>query len=230
VASTLRSDPQHGPEDFRRADVWPGVIFGKTGTADFRDISQSWLRDLTQAWCWDNLNRSNNFHMFGNVLNEINYFSDYLRANAASGGTDITAWDRSTITGFAAYLSALVEQSAERYRARRNRKHAVPWSRPLQHKCLLSVQRILRYGRETGRLEQSRDHSCSPTICSSPWPRTPNETRSALPCQQRSSGSSSPQNQWQPSPLSTSICRHFCVWLLRQVGVQASWFLSSTTV
>ena len=143
-----------GPEDFRRADVWPGVIFGKTGTADFRDISQGWLRDITQAWCWDNLNRSNNFHMFGNILNEIDYFSEYLRANAPCGGADIAALDRSTITGFAAYLSALVEQGAERYRARRNHKHAVPWSRPLQHKCLLSVQRILRYGRETGRLEQ----------------------------------------------------------------------------
>ena len=130
------------------------MIFGKTGTADFRDISQGWLRDITQAWCWDNLNRSNNFHMFGNILNEIDYFSEYLRANAPCGGADIAALDRSTITGFAAYLSALVEQGAERYRARRNHKHAVPWSRPLQHKCLLSVQRILRYGRETGRLEQ----------------------------------------------------------------------------
>ena len=92
--------------------------------------------------------------MFGNILNEIDYFSDYLRAHAPAGGTDIVALNRSTITGFAAYLSALVEQGAERYRARRNHKRTVPWSRPLQHKCLLSVQRILRYGRETGHLDQ----------------------------------------------------------------------------
>ena len=106
------------PEDFRNADVWPGVIFGKTGIADFRDISQGWQRDITQAWCWDNLNRSNSFHMFGNVLNEINYFSDYLRANAASaGGDDIAALDRSTVVAFAAYLAALVEQGTERYRS-----------------------------------------------------------------------------------------------------------------
>jgi integrase len=144
-----------GPEDFRNADVWPGVIFGKTGIADFRDISQGWLRDITQAWCWDNLNRSNSFHMFGNVLNEINYFSDYLRANAVSaGGDDIAALDRSTVVAFAAYLAALVEQGTERYRARRNREWAVPWNRSLQQKCLLAVQRILRYGRETGRMDQ----------------------------------------------------------------------------
>ena len=143
------------PEDFRNADVWPGVIFGKTGIADFRDISQGWLRDITQAWCWDNLNRSNSFHMFGNVLNEINYFSDYLRANAASaGGDDIAALDRSTVVAFAAYLAALVEQGTERYRARRNRKWAVPSNRSLQQKCLLAVQRILRYGRETSRMDQ----------------------------------------------------------------------------
>jgi hypothetical protein len=179
----------------------------------------------------EQLNRSNNFHMFGNVLNEINYFSDYLRANAASGGTDITALDRSTITGFAAYLSALVEQGAERYRARRNRKHAVPWSRPLQHKCLLSVQRILRYGRETGRLEQFAGSFMLTDDLLVPLAKNPqrDEVGAALPTaiiiRQLF-----PQNRWQPSPLSTSICRHLCVWLLRQVGVQASWFLSSTTV
>ena len=55
---------------------------------------------------------------------------------------------------FASYLAALVEQGAERYRARRNRKHTVPWNRSLQLNCLLAVQRILRYGRETGRMDQ----------------------------------------------------------------------------
>jgi hypothetical protein len=38
------------PDDFRRADVWPGVVFGKGGAADFRPISQGWLRDITRAW------------------------------------------------------------------------------------------------------------------------------------------------------------------------------------
>jgi integrase len=142
------------PEDFRRADVWPGVVFGKTGMADFRPVSQGWLREITQAWCWDNLNRSDNFAMFGSLLNEIDYFSDYLRANAPAGGDDISSLDRSTITGFASYLAALVEQGAERYRARRNRKHTVPWNRSLQLNCLLAVQRILRYGRETGGMDQ----------------------------------------------------------------------------
>ena len=79
--------------------MWPGVVFGKTGIADFRAISQGWLREITQAWCWDNLNRSDNFAMFGSLLNEIDYFSDYLRANAPAGGDDITSLDRSTITG-----------------------------------------------------------------------------------------------------------------------------------
>ena len=92
--------------------------------------------------------------MFSSVLNEIDYFSDYLRANAADAGNDIAALDRSTLTGFAHYLAALIELGAERYRARRNRKTVVAWNKSLQHKCLLAVQRILRYGRETGRLDQ----------------------------------------------------------------------------
>lgn len=141
------------PEDFRHADVWPGVVFGKTGNADFRGISQAWLREITQAWCWDNLSRSNNFQMFANVLHEAAYFSDYLRANAASAGNAIDCLDRSTITGFAAYLAALVEQGAERYRAQRNGRPAVYWNRGLQRKCLLAIKRILHYGRETGHLK-----------------------------------------------------------------------------
>lgn len=156
ILKTILTTVEYGdqrPEDFRAADVWPGVVFGKTGIADFREISQVWLRDVTQAWCWDNLNRTSNFAMFGNVLNEIDYFSDYLRANAAGAGNDIAALDRSTLTGFAQYLAALVEQGAERYRARQNRKTVVPWNKSLQHKCLLAVQRILRYGRETGRMD-----------------------------------------------------------------------------
>ena len=156
ILKTILMTVEYGdqrPEDFRDADVWPGVVFGKTGIADFREISQQWLRDIAQAWCWDNLNRTSNFHMFGNVLNEIDYFSDYLRANAANAGNDIDALDRSTLTGFAQYLAALVEQGAERYRARQNRKTVLPWNKSLQHKCLLAVQRILRYGRETGHMD-----------------------------------------------------------------------------
>ena len=33
--------------------------------------------------------------MFGNILNEIDYFSDYLRAHAGAGGNDIVALNRS---------------------------------------------------------------------------------------------------------------------------------------
>jgi integrase len=152
ILATIEYGDQ-GPDDFRYSDVWPGVVFGKIGNADFRQISQVWLRDITQAWCWDNLNRTSNFAMFGNILTEINYFSDYLRANATDAGNHIAALDRSTLTGFAQYLAALVEQGAERYRARQNRKTVVPWNKSLQHKCLLAVQRILRYGRETGRMD-----------------------------------------------------------------------------
>ena len=156
ILNTIMATAEYGtltPEDLRNADVWPGVVFGKTGITDFREISQWWLRDITQAWCWDNLNRSTNFRALSRLVNEIDYFSGYLRANVAGGGDDITALDRSTATGFAAYLAALVEQGAERHRARRNRKRAVPWNRSLQQDCLHAVQRILRYGRETGRME-----------------------------------------------------------------------------
>ena len=156
VLNTILVTVEYGdrsPEDFRRADVWPGIVFGKTGMADFRPISQGWLREIAQAWCWDNLNRSDNFHRFGSLLNEIDYFSEYLSANTLARGNDISSLDRSTIIGFAAYLAALVEQGAERYRARENRKHTVSWNKSLQLNCLLAVQRILRYGRDTGRMD-----------------------------------------------------------------------------
>ena len=148
ILNSLMATTEYGnltPEDLRNADVWPGVVFGKTGVTDFREISQWWLRDITQAWCWDNLNRFNNFRTLIRVVNEIDYFSDYLRANVAGSGDDITALDRSTTTGFAAYLATLVEQGAERHRARRHRKHAVPapspnsspsGSRPSNHRSM----------------------------------------------------------------------------------------------
>jgi len=64
ILNSLMATTEYGnltPEDLHHADVWPGVVFGKTGVTDFREISQWWLRDITQAWCWDNLNRFNNF-------------------------------------------------------------------------------------------------------------------------------------------------------------------------
>jgi integrase len=154
ILNTILVTVEYGdltPEDFRHADVWPGVVFGKTGQVNFRDISQGWLRDITQAWCWDNLNRYDHFTRFGHLVNEIGYFSEYLRANVAGGGDDIAVLDRSTLTGFAAFLATVVQQGTERHR---NLIRPVAWSQGLQGGCLLAVQRILRYGRETGRMDQ----------------------------------------------------------------------------
>ncbi|WP_217160827.1 tyrosine-type recombinase/integrase [[Mycobacterium] fortunisiensis] len=154
ILNTILVTVEYGdrtPEDFRHTDVWPGVVFGKTGQVDFRDLSQDWLRDITQAWCWDNLNRYGNFAKFGHLVNEIGYFSEYLRANVSGGGDDIAVLDRSTVTGYAASLASLVEQGANRHR---NLIRPVPWTAGLQAGCLLAVQRILRYGRETGRMDR----------------------------------------------------------------------------
>ena len=64
------------PEQFRHNDVWPGYVFGRRGSQlDFRTISQPWLRELTQGWCWDNLNRFDDFSSFIKVVNEVTYFS-----------------------------------------------------------------------------------------------------------------------------------------------------------
>ena len=156
-----------GPEDFRRADVWPGVIFGKTGTADFRDISQGWLRDITQAWCWDNLNRSNNFHMFGNILNEIDYFSEYLRANAPCGGADIAALDRSTITGFAAYLPPSSNRAPNDIGRDAITNMPCRGADPCNTNASCRCNASFATAEKPAASSNSRDHSCSPTICSS---------------------------------------------------------------
>ena len=47
---------------------------------DFRGVSRGWLREMTQAWCWDNLNRFDDFGSFIKEVNEIGNFSEYLRA------------------------------------------------------------------------------------------------------------------------------------------------------
>lgn len=144
-----------GPDDFRLRDFWPGTVFGKSGCVDFRDISQPWLRAVTRDWCWDNLNRLGDFASFSCVAREIDYFSEYLRANIAGGGDDLQRLDRSAVTGFAAYLAALVETGAVRHRDRRTtRQQPAAWNKALQWNCLLMVQRILRYGRDTGRMDQ----------------------------------------------------------------------------
>ena len=42
------------------------------------------LRAITPAWCWDNLNRFDNFGSFNKAVNKIGYFSEYLRSNGGS--------------------------------------------------------------------------------------------------------------------------------------------------
>ena len=73
------------PEHFKHADVWPGYVFGRGSKLDFRGISQHWLREITQSWCWDNLNRFDDFGSFIKAVNEIEYFSEYLRTATPMG-------------------------------------------------------------------------------------------------------------------------------------------------
>ena len=65
---------------------------------DFTGISQPWLRSITQSWCWDNLNRFNDFGSFIKAVNEIGYFSEYLRTATRGGGEDVANLDRATVT------------------------------------------------------------------------------------------------------------------------------------
>lgn len=107
------------PEEFKYADVWPGHVFGQRSKLDFTGISQPWLRSITQSWCWDNLNRFNDFGSFIKAVNEIGYFSEYLRTATQGGGENIATLDRATVTGFANYLAARVRNGDRRDRSRR---------------------------------------------------------------------------------------------------------------
>lgn len=160
LLNTLLKAVQYGdlaPEDFQHADIWPGAVFGMNSQIDFRGITQPWLREITQGWCWDNLHRFGDFTAFIKLVNEINYFSAYLHDNAAAHGDDITALDRATVSGFAAYIAELARTGAPRARNKLHRggqNLAFSWNRGLQTGCMLAVQRVLRYGRETDRMEQ----------------------------------------------------------------------------
>ena len=67
--------------------------------------------------------------MFSSVLNEIDYFSDYLRANAADAGNDIAALDRSTLTGFAHTLRPS-SSWAPNDTAHGGTETCLPWNNP----------------------------------------------------------------------------------------------------
>ena len=139
------------PEQFKHAEVWPGYVFGRGSDLDFRGISQGWLREITQAWCWDNLNRFNDFGSFIKAVNEIGYFSEYLRTATVAGGQDISALDRMATTGFAEYVASLVRHGARRSLSKRPRP-GDRWNRNMQSNCLFAVQRVLKHGRETDRM------------------------------------------------------------------------------
>ncbi|MGL5441426.1 MAG: hypothetical protein ACRDDJ_03030, partial [[Mycobacterium] stephanolepidis] len=104
------------PEDFRHAEVWPGAVFGKNSQIDFRNLTQPWLQEMAQAWCWDNLHRFGDFSSFTKMINEVNYFSEYLRANTTAGGCNIAVLDRATVSGFAAHIAELARTRAPRAR------------------------------------------------------------------------------------------------------------------
>jgi integrase len=139
------------PEEFKNTNVWPGYVFGRGSKLDFRGISQPWLRGITRAWCWDNLNRFNTFCSLIKTVNEIEYFSEYLRTTASAAGEDIYALDRSTVCGFAEYVAAQVRAGNRRNRSKRP-DPGDPWTHKMRYTCLLAVQRILKYGRESDRM------------------------------------------------------------------------------
>lgn len=159
LLNSLLKAVQYGdlkPEDFRQAEIWPGAVFGMNSEIDFRRITQPWLRDFTQGWCWDNLHRFGEFTTFIKLVNEINYFSEYLHDNAPAHGNDVVVLDRTTVSGFAAYIAELVRTEAPRarnklHRGGQNLKYT--WNPRSQATCMLSVQRVLRYGRETDQME-----------------------------------------------------------------------------
>ncbi|SLF34060.1 phage integrase family protein [Mycobacteroides abscessus subsp. abscessus] len=144
------------PEDFRHAEVWPGAVFGMNSQIDFRPITQPWLRAMVQSWCWDHLHRFGDFTSFIKMVNEITYFSEYLRGNTKGHGEDISALDREAVAGFANHVAALARASASRTRNKIDRggqNLRFTWNKNVQIGCLLSVQRMLRYGRETDQME-----------------------------------------------------------------------------
>lgn len=140
------------PEQFRHNDIWPGYVFGRRGSQlDFRTISQTWLRELTQGWCWDNLNRFDDFSSFIKVVNEVTYFSEYLRTTSSAGGEDVSTLNRTAITGFAEYVATLVRNGDRRNYSKRPGL-GDRWTPNMQSTCLFAVQRVLRYGRETDQM------------------------------------------------------------------------------
>jgi hypothetical protein len=100
------STPQHNETDVHVGLLWPRA-----------------LRAITPAWCWDNLNRFDNFGSFNKAVDRIGYFSEYLRSNGAGAGEDTAVLDRSTATGFAGIAAQARSRSRMRLIGGRGNDH-----------------------------------------------------------------------------------------------------------
>lgn len=106
------------PESQRHLDHWNLAAFGYPGNIRFTGISQSWLREATKAWAFDNLPRRRGRGTAGSVQSNITSIvrlSESLRLQRNDHGEDPWKLSRQDITAFCtrlAYLESRGEISA----------------------------------------------------------------------------------------------------------------------
>ncbi|MEV7500335.1 site-specific integrase [Streptomyces sp. NPDC093018] len=100
------------PETERHKDVWDLTAFGRTGTLDFRKISQPALREATKVWSYNTFPNRRGQGVRGTSQNEINAvarFSESLRLQREDRGLVLTALGRQDIVSYLNRLGFLIE-------------------------------------------------------------------------------------------------------------------------
>src|SRR5260370_3496703 len=100
------------PETERHKDVWDLAAFGPRGTLRFTGMSESWLRQAAQHWCYDELPRRRGDkvgRIFADHISQLERLSDSLRLQRPDEGADVTVLDRQDITSFCNRLAYLTE-------------------------------------------------------------------------------------------------------------------------
>lgn len=135
--------------DFRHADIWPGVVFGRQGDLNFTHVSLPWLQDVARDWAWQVLHKFDDFRSIKRHVDSVAVLSAYLRSYGPDRGWNPRILDHDVILAFVEHLHALAR------RGLRTSDHpsAGQWTVGGVRLTLNHLRTVLRHGRDTGLVE-----------------------------------------------------------------------------
>jgi integrase len=134
--------------DFRQADIWPGVFFGKADQVDWGGITIPWMRDITREWAWAKVNKYRDFGAIKKTATAVGVFARYLEEHGPEGGRNPSKLGKRHVESFAIYLTTLVAQKVPTGAGPANKA----WSDKGRHFTLARNRLVIRWARDAGLL------------------------------------------------------------------------------